>query len=74
MVIGDDAIVETEFTPTSGDDLDLDAEDLAPYDEIEGDDATPGFADAAAAAGAAVPVAAAAGDRARAWRPSRPAR
>ena len=42
----------------SGDDLDLDAEDLAPYDEIEGDEAAPGFVDARPAA-VAVPVAAA---------------
>ncbi len=35
--------VEMEFAPPSGDDLALDAEDLAPYDEIEGDEAAPGF-------------------------------
>jgi len=59
MVIGDDAIVEMEFMSDASDDLDLDAQDLAPYDEIEDDTATPGFADAATLPAAAVPIAAA---------------
>jgi len=55
MIVGDDAIVETQEVPEFGDELDLDAQDLAPYDEISGDDAAPGFVDAAAAA---VPISA----------------
>ena len=60
MVMGDDAIVEMEFAPASADDLDIGAEELAPYDEVEGDDATPGPAHGNVAAGVAAPVAAAA--------------
>ncbi len=41
-------------------DLELDAQDLAPYDEIEDDTTTPGLVDEAAMPGAAVPIAAAA--------------
>jgi preprotein translocase subunit SecA len=71
IVTTDDAITETLEGSYGGDDvladLDLDAEDLAPYDEIEDDTAAPGFvsdenatsADAVTgAAAAAAPVAA----------------
>ncbi|MCY7418231.1 MAG: SEC-C domain-containing protein [Chloroflexi bacterium] len=58
MAVTDGAIVEMEALPEFAEDLDLDAGDLASYDEIAGDDATPGFADAATAEGAAVPLSA----------------
>ena len=57
MAVSDDAIVEMETLPEFGEDLDLGAEDLAPYDEVA-DDATPGFAELATADGAAVPLSA----------------
>ena len=60
-----DAGETVEFTAEDGGsplqpDLELDAEDLAPYDEIQDDIATPGFEDEASMVGAAVPMAAAA--------------
>ncbi len=68
IVTTDDAITETLEGTYGGDDvladLDLDAEDLAPYDEIEDDAAAPGFvSDEVTAGGGEVTAAAAAAAR-----------